>query len=136
MERVYFDLVAWGLYPPGLDSFRRFLQEPTWLTIKHWNHYQKNEAKVLQQQSIATAKLTSCIVGIANSFGGDKNKTIAIDDFTLYRFSHFQEEKNISPEVIDIFKQCLDKKLIVDYVLGTFLKKELFVVSLKQKQED
>jgi hypothetical protein len=110
-----------------------FFNQPTWLTLKIWNHYQFNQSKLLQQQSISVAKLTSCIVGIANSFGGDKNKTVELDNFTLYKFATF-EHNEISDEAIAIFNQCKDKNLLVDYVLKTFANDKHLVEAIKEKK--
>jgi hypothetical protein len=112
---------------------KEFFQQPTWLTLKIWNHYQVSQSKVLQQQSISVAKLTNCIVNIANSFGGDNKKTIKLDEFTLYKFSMFDENSHVSDDGIDIFNQCKNKKIIPDYVLRVFADNENFIETIKKE---
>lgn len=133
LEEIYLDFVTWGLIPPDLDSLKQFFQQPTWLTIKLWNHYHRQQAKLLNQQSIATAKLTTCIVNIANSFGKE-NRTVEVDEFTLYRFSAFDDE-GITQEAVDILEQCNKKGILTDYVMSAFVANEKILEAIKEKSK-
>ena len=114
-----------------MDGLKLFFQQPTWLTIKLWNHYHRQQAKLLNQQSIAVAKLSTVIVNIANSFGKE-NKTVEADEFTLYRFSAFDDE-GISQEAVDILQQCNNRKLVADYAMSAFVKNEKILEALREK---
>lgn len=120
-----------GLIKSDFDSLKYFFQQPTWLTIKLWNHYHRRQAQLLNQQSIAVAKLSTVIVNIANSFGKE-NKTVEVDEFTLYRFSAFDDE-GVTQEAVDILNQCNDRKLIADYAMSAFMKNEKILEALKEK---
>lgn len=134
LENIYLDFVAWGLIPSDFDSLKHFFEQPTWLTIKIWNHYQKNQSQILQQQSITVAKLTNCIVSIANSFSGDKNNNTKFDDYTLFKFSVF-DENDISYEAIEIYQQCVKKNLIADFILKSFACDNKLVQAIKEKSD-
>lgn len=86
---------------------------------------------MLNQQSIAVAKLSTVIVNIANSFGKE-NKTVEVDEFTLYRFSAFDDEE-VTQEAVDILNQCNKRKLIADYAMSAFIKNEKILEALKEK---
>jgi hypothetical protein len=131
VEDIYADFVIWNLIKSDFESLKSFFEQPTWLTLKHWNHYQKKQAQLLNQQSIATAKLSTIIVNIANSFGKENNKKVEVDEFTLYRFSSFDEE-NVSQEAVDILTQCNNKGLIADYAMSCFTMNDKILEALKK----
>lgn len=71
------------------------------------------------------------IVNIANSFGKE-NKTVEVDEFTLYRFSRFDEE-GVTQEAVDILNQCNGRNLIADYAMSAFIKNKKILEALKEK---
>lgn len=126
---MYLDFVVWGMATHTTEGLKEYLLQPTWLTVKVWGHRKEEEAKAINRNSIATAKLSLLIETAFASFGGSANTVV--NDYNRYLPFVIPDNSSLDPDTIDIFWECNNSGLLPNYVQNAIMKDKTLFEQLK-----
>lgn len=127
----------WKLFDLGTKGLTEFMDSPSWLILKFWEHKKIQERDRFNFSSMSAAKLSCLIESIANSFGGAKKAHLDLEDYLPFSLSEKHQKYPVSVQTAECFWSYVQKNKTEasEYVFQAFNDPDLMKV-LKKGQKN